>query len=189
MGVITCGAAALLRISKKDRRGNDMDTITIRKAQMADLDQMMEIYAEAKRFMDSTGNTTQWKKGHPTREMIQADVENGCIFVCTGEDNMPHAAFKFLVGEDPTYRVIEQGSWKNDNTYGTIHRVASDGTLKGVFSKMVSFCESICPELRADTHENNHVMQHLLEKNGFERCGIIYIDDGSPRFAYQRCAR
>ena len=121
--------------------------------------------------------------------MIQDDIENGYSFVCIGEDNIVHAAFKFFVGEDPTYRVIEQGSWKNDNTYGTIHRVASDGTIKGVFSQIVSFCEVICPELRADTHKDNHVMQHLFEKNGFERCGVIYVEDGTPRFAYQRCAR
>ena len=35
--------------------------ITIRKAKLTDLDRMMEIYARAKRFMDSTGNTTQWE--------------------------------------------------------------------------------------------------------------------------------
>lgn len=54
---------------------------------------------------------------------------------------------------------------------------------------MVSFCEVICPELRADTHKDNNVMQHLFEKNGFERCGVIYVENGTPRFAYQRCAR
>ena len=121
--------------------------------------------------------------------MIQDDIENGYSFVCMGEDNIVHAAFKFFVGEDPTYRVIEQGRWKNDNTYGTIHRVASDGTIKGIFSQIVSFCEAICPELRADTHKDNNVMQHLFEKNGFERCGVIYVENGTPRFAYQRCAR
>ena len=31
-----------------------MNTITIRKAKLTDLDRMMEIYARAKRFMDST---------------------------------------------------------------------------------------------------------------------------------------
>ena len=108
--------------------------ITIRKAKLTDLDRMMEIYARAKRFMDSTGNTTQWEIGYPTRKIIQDDIENGYSFVCMGEDNIPHAAFKFFVGEDPTYRVIEQGSWKNDNTYGTIHRVASDGTIKEYFT-------------------------------------------------------
>ena len=51
--------------------------ITIRKAKLTDLDRMMEIYARAKRFMDSTGNTTQWEIGYPTRKMIQDDIENG----------------------------------------------------------------------------------------------------------------
>ena len=65
--------------------------ITIRKAKLTDLDRMMEIYARAKRFMDSTGNTTQWEIGYPTRKMIQDDIENGYSFVCMGEDNIPHA--------------------------------------------------------------------------------------------------
>lgn len=29
-------------------------------------------------------------------------------------------------------------------------------------------------------------MQQVFEKNGFERCGIIYVEDGSPRIGYQR---
>ena len=45
-----------------------------------------------------------------------------------------------------------------------------------------------CQSLRADTHADNKIMQHLLEKNGFTRCGIIHVADGSPRFAYQKLA-
>ena len=29
-------------------------------------------------------------------------------------------------------------------------------------------------------------MRHLLEKNGFKECGIIYVEDGTPRIAFQR---
>lgn len=29
-------------------------------------------------------------------------------------------------------------------------------------------------------------MQHILEKNGFARCGIIHVADGTPRIAYQK---
>ena len=29
-------------------------------------------------------------------------------------------------------------------------------------------------------------MQHILEKQGFVRCGIIYVANGTPRIAYQR---
>lgn len=157
----------------------------IRKAQETDLERMMEIYRLAKAFMDRTGNPTQWKKGYPTREMIAADIRLGQSFVCEDEDGMIHAAFMFRIGEDPTYQVIEQGAWLNALPYGTIHRVASDGTQSGMFARMVSYCRECCPQLRADTHRDNQVMQHLLEKNGFVRCGIIYVTDGTPRIAYQ----
>ena len=30
--------------------------------------------------------------------------------------------------------------------------------------------------LRADTHADNKIMQHLLEKNGFARCSIIHVE-------------
>ena len=29
-----------------------------------------------------------------------------------------------IIGEDPTYQRIEQGSWKDESLYGTLHRVA-----------------------------------------------------------------
>ena len=27
---------------------------------------------------------------------------------------------------------------------------------------------------------------HLLEENGFTKCGIIHVEDGTPRIAYQK---
>lgn len=77
-----------------------------------------------------------------------------------------------LLEEEPTYAYIEDGSWREETPYGTIHRLAGDGEVKGLFAKCVAFCEKKVPYLRADTHFDNHTMQHLLEKNGFERRGI-----------------
>ena len=57
--------------------------------------------------------------------------------------------------------------------------------MKGLFSQCLEFCRTICPEIRVDTHHDNRTMQHLAEKYGFQRCGIIYVRDGSPRIAYQ----
>lgn len=162
-----------------------MAEIRIRKALPENLDRIMVIYAAAKRFMDQTGNPTQWKIGYPAREMIQKDIQDGYCYVCEGADNEIHGVFYFRVGEDPTYRVIEDGAWPNQEPYGTFHRVASDGSCRGILSRIVSYCIHLCPQLRADTHHDNHVMQHLLEKNGFVRCGIIYVEDGTPRIAYQ----
>ena len=158
--------------------------ITIRKAKLTDLDRMMEIYARAKRFMDSTGNTTQWEIGYPTRKMIQDDIENGYSFVCMGEDNIPHAAFKFFVGEDPTYRVIEQGSWPDHEPYAVIHRITS--RVKGGATFCLKWCEAQGHNLRIDTHRDNYVMQNFLTKNGFTYCGIIHLADGAERLAYAK---
>ena len=156
----------------------------IRKAKLEDIDEMLRIYRLAKEYMDKSGNPTQWKPGHPGREILEADIANGTSYVCE-ENGQLHAAFAFIIGEDPTYQVIEEGAWSDASTYGTIHRLASDGQVKGIFTTCLSFCRNICPHLRADTHHDNLTMQHLLEKNGFKRCGIIHIADGSPRIAYE----
>ena len=31
-------------------------------------------------------------------------------------------------------------------------------------------------------------MQKVLEENGFTKCGIIHVADGTPRIAYQKMA-
>ena len=85
---------------------------------------------------------------------------------------------------DPTYAVIEDGSWMSDGIYGTIHRIASDGS-GGIVRAAVEFGKTKCSHLRIDTHKDNLVMQHVVEKLGFSRRGIIYVSDGSPRIAYE----
>ncbi len=75
--------------------------------------------------------------------------------------------------------------WKDDDTYGTIHRLAGDGSAKGIATLCNEFCKKRINNIRLDTHQNNKAMQHLLKKNGFHECGIIYVADGSPRVAYQ----
>lgn len=69
---------------------------------------------------------------------------------------------------------------------GTIHQVASDGTIHGFFSQIVDYCWAQIPHLRVDTHADNQIMQHLIQKNGFERRGIIYVLNHSPRIAFER---
>ena len=105
------------------------------------------------------------------------------------QDGQIEAVFAFILGTDPTYAVIEDGQWLDDTLpYGTVHRLASAGKHKGVASAVLDWSMEHCQSLRADTHADNKIMQHLLEKNGFTRCGIIHVADGSPRFAYQKLA-
>lgn len=157
----------------------------IRKARLEELDQLMEIFDKARNFMRSTGNHKQWINGYPQRELVKSDIEKGVCYVSV-EDNKITGTFALIEGEEPTYSVIEGGQWINDEPYGTIHRAASSGEKKGLFGEYVKWAFEKCGNLRADTHEDNKVMQHLLEKYGFEYCGIITVADGSPRKAYQK---
>ena len=157
--------------------------MNIRKGTLSDLDEIMRIYAAAKKYMVATGNKTQWNNGYPQRELIEDDIAKGQCYVC--EENGVCGVFAFILGEDHTYNYIEDGAWKNARPYGTVHRIASDGTKRGIFNAALDYCKTVIPDLRIDTHKDNHVMQNLILNYGFEYCGIIYIDDGSPRLAYQ----
>ena len=97
-----------------------------------------------------------------------------------------YAVFAFIIGDDPTYQVID-GAWLDDGTpYGTLHRLGSDGTHSGVLSDAVDWAWGRIPHLRADTHEANRPMRRCLERAGFVYTGVITVADGTPRRAYER---
>lgn len=161
-----------------------MKNLTVRPAIPGDLSRILQIYDIAKQFMYRNGNPTQWPGSYPQAQLLLEDMAAGHLFVAQNDSGI-HGVFAFMLGDDPTYAVIEKGSWRSDTPYGTIHRVASDGT-GGILSAALDFARSKSPHLRIDTHEDNHPMQHLLEKNGFSRRGIIYTDNGTSRLAYDR---
>lgn len=156
----------------------------IRKSRMEDISEMLEIYAQARQFMREVGNPNQWDSSYPSEELLQKDIESGNSYVAVEEERVV-AVFAFIIGEDPTYAVIEDGRWLNEEVYGTIHRLAGRSGYHGIAQECMNFCKSQIKTLRADTHYDNKIMQHLLEKNGFVRCGIIHLANGAPRIAYQ----
>ncbi len=156
----------------------------IRKSRIDDLDTISEIYSIARDCMRKNGNPDQWKNSYPERKVIISDIEKGVSFVIE-ENNEICGVFAFIEGSDPTYEIIE-GEWLNDKPYGTIHRIASNNKIKGILNYCLNFCKSKTDNIRIDTHKDNLIMQHLLEKSGFIKCGIIICDDGTPRIAYQK---
>lgn len=157
---------------------------TIRKATQQDLPEIREIYEMARQFMRKNGNHSQWGKGDEPESLIEEDIRQGNLYVLEEVGDI-HAVFAFIIGEDPTYLKIEEGNWKSDAPYAAVHRVASDGTVKGVLGLVMDYCRAQMPHLRIDTHKDNKVMQHVLEKYGFVSCGIVHVPDGSPRIAYE----
>ncbi len=159
---------------------------SIRKARPEDLDRLMEIFEYARAYMAKTGNPNQWINGYPQKELVEREILQGHCFVYTNSEGKVTATFCFIAGPDPTYSKIEEGKWPSDRPYYVIHRLASDGSCKGIARICIDWCFSQADCLRADTHADNQIMQHLLESNGFIRCGIIYVANGTQRIAFQK---
>ena len=156
----------------------------IRHAKPEDMPRLLELYARARQFMHTSGNPNQWTGGYPSEQVLEADMRAGNLYAAE-VDGTIEGGFAFIGGEDPTYRYID-GRWINDAPYHTIHRITTSGRVKGLSAQIFAWCaRQAGGSLRADTHEDNAPMRHVLEKFGFVYCGTIYLADGSPRRAYQ----
>ena len=93
--------------------------------------------------------------------------------------------FALLPSPEPTYNVID-GAWLTDAPYGVIHRMASYPDVHGIFATIMDFAAARHAHLRIDTHRDNRIMRHLIEKHGFTYCGVIWLPDGTERLAYER---
>ena len=181
------------------------DQIEIRPSVAEDLPAMMEAYRYARSFMASHGNPNQWGPTNwPPEALLLEDIASGHSYVCevvrenaqAGETAGAAKESREFVGTfffhsgfdiEPTYRVIEDGEWIGDLNYGVIHRIASNGKVRGVAHAAIEWAYAKCGHLRIDTHTDNKVMQSLLEKEGFVHCGTIYVtEDPYPRMAYEK---
>ena len=165
----------------------------IRKATLADLERQMEIYTRARAFMATQGNPNQWGKNcWPPEALIKQDIESSMSYVCEDDAGQVVGTFFFLCGQDvePSYREITDGAWLDDSPYGVVHRIASDGSQRGIGEYCLAWAFSQCGHIRIDTHGDNTVMQNLLKKLGYIRCGTIYIpQDSDPRIAYEKTGK
>ena len=182
--------------------------MVIRPATPADIPALRPVFEAAKGIMRADGNHDQWSApGFPDDSLLLRDIARGGGFVIEnrwpvgaghdeGKPVMPgltgHLAaprivayFALLPSPEPTYDVID-GAWLTDEPYGVIHRMASYPEVHGIFSTIIDYAASRYSHLRIDTHRDNRIMQHLIEKHGFTYCGIIWLDDGTERLAYER---
>ena len=166
----------------------------IRKSSLADLSTLMDIFDEARRTIADLG-INQWQNGYPTAEIIENDIAKGESYVAEISGKVT-ASFVMLLDGEPTDDKIYDGEWKsgNDNqSYLAIHRVAISVSRRGsgASGKLIAFAEEFGREnlkksIRIDTHEGNVVMRRMLEKNGFSYTGVIYLDSGEKRVAYEK---
>ena len=148
--------------------------------------EIMRVMDAARKIMRQSGNMHQWSEGYPSEAVITTDMEKRGGFVVEDAGHVV-GYFAFLLSPEPTYAKIYDGEWLDDvQSYHVVHRMASYPDAHGVFADIMDFCFSRDANIRIDTHRDNTIMQHNIEKHGFKYCGIIYLANGDERLAYQK---
>ena len=165
----------------------------IRKTKEQDLVQIDALYRSAKEALKAQG-VDQWQEGdYPNAEDARQDMEQGTGHVL--EENGEILAVACIAfGREPTYDVVKDGAWgAQPEIYGFLHRIAVAPHAKGqnIAGRMFEELRRQAIErgitvLRADTHRDNLPMQRALQKAGYSYRGIIYLEDGDERLAYER---
>lgn len=154
-----------------------------------DIDRDWEIIREARQFLRDRG-VDQWQKEYPNRDSVEQDVNAGNGYVITHEGRIVCYACISFDGE-VCYESL-RGTWKSIQPYAVIHRLAIDNTYKGkgIASLMFRHAERLCASrgihsIKIDTDQDNAIMRHLLEKNGYEYCGVVTFDN-SDKIAFEK---
>ena len=161
------------------------DGVSIRHTRVEDMPRLQALFSHARSFMLETGNPSQWTAAYPSEELLRKDIGSRDSYVVEDEKQTVIATFVLRCGIDPTYDVIYEGRWLNDAPYATIHRIASDGTRKGILHLAMQFALLDYRNIRIDTHRDNQVMRNAITKEGFVYCGVIHCWNGDERVAYQ----
>lgn len=162
-----------------------------RKTTEKDINDVMKIIKQAQEYFKEN-NINQWQNNYPNFETIKTDIINGYSYVLLDNNTIVATAAISFDGEI-TYKNIYNGNWLSNDKYAVIHRVAVDSNLKGLglSSEILKNVEKMCLEknihsIKIDTHEENLSMQKLLQKNNFQYCGVIYLEDKSRRIAFEK---
>ena len=158
----------------------------------ADLQAVIELVAQGRAALARQG-VDQWQDGYPNEETFQEDVARGESWVLEDEGQVVATACLGL-GREPTYDTIYQGAWGTEAPeYAFLHRIAVSGACKGKGAPSWFFQELErqarergLPCLRGDTHRENKIMQRVMEKNGLSCRGVIYLEDGGERLAFEK---
>ena len=81
---------------------NHNSIMSIRKATLADLPRMMELFDAARGIMRRSGNLKQWTGGYPSEEQIRQEIADGNSYVITQADGLVVATFAFILTGEPT---------------------------------------------------------------------------------------
>ncbi|GEO46310.1 GNAT family N-acetyltransferase [Companilactobacillus kimchii] len=160
-----------------------MSSIYIKRAQITDLNEIMNIISQAQVMLKADGSP-QWQSGYPDTTTLKNDIMAQQCWVLMVDNKIAGTA-TLIVADDPNYREITDGQWENNtDPYATIHRIAISSDFVGqhlgkiFISNLISQSyQNGIHNFRIDTHKLNKRMQHLATSTGYVHRGKIYVSE------------
>lgn len=166
--------------------------MNIRQTQIQDINSVMDVFVQAKKFIKSQGFDQWQEEDYPSIDIIENDITTNSSYVLCDEDKILGYMCLYF-GNEPTYNKIYQGKWESTFEYAVIHRLALSDECRGnnVSKIFFDFAEKKCIEnnirsLRIDTHTQNEVMKHILKKRKYKNCGIVKLENNEDRIAFEK---
>ncbi len=160
----------------------------LRPAKLNEAETCYQCIEDARAYHRSMG-FEQWHPDYPTRQTILDDIAQNIGYAFVKDDEVIGYCC-IIIGDEPAYKEIT-GVWKTERPYAVIHRMAFSGRARGagLSHEAIQLIKDRClndgiDAIRVDTQEENKVMQHILDREGFQYCGLVQFD-GGPKLAYE----
>lgn len=160
------------------------------KAEKNDVDNILQMYKDGADSLKQDG-VDQWQdiKDRPNEKELLKIIDE--VYVL--RDGKAVSTCR-IMNYDNQYDNIYEGKWLNNtDSYYAIHRVATltEAKRKGYAATMMQEVEKLAKEnniksIKIDTHHDNKKMQSFLKKSGYKYCGIIILNSGNKRDAFEK---
>lgn len=154
------------------------------------VDVAMQIIEDCKQYLKQQG-IDQWQNGYPNKQALIEDIAQSRGYVIMLQKEIVGYISIDFNGE-PAYDTITEGSWRTSEQYAVIHRLSLSRKVRGqgVAQKVFELVEEMSLEqnvttIRIDTHRDNKLVQHILDKQCYSYCGVVQLS-GGERLGYDK---
>ena len=148
-------------VEQLPKKGRKQMEYRFRRAQNADVDQMMEIIRDRIKWMDKQGlhqwNKTDYMQQYP-REYFLEGIEKGLFYVALDEQDQV-AGLMALLTEDPRWAEDEP----KDCYY--VHHLAARSDAKGAGRALLEFCRQLSVQEGKLTEESRQELAQTMDRS------------------------
>lgn len=163
----------------------------IKKAEISDLNQLLEVTKSCAKHMINNG-IYQWNELYPSKEVLQKDIELQQIWKLEVEDKIIGIIVLTTI-EDEEYKDVKWLTKNHQNLY--IHRLAVSPQFqgKGYAQKLIGFAENYAitnkfTSIRLDTFSQNKRNQKFYKQQNYTQLESIYFPNQSefPFYCFEK---